>query len=262
MTKMDMFIFLIAFFGGVVAFISPCNIAMLPTFISYVESQVETTRKSIVMSFCFSLGFVFMFTIVAGLFIIISGFIAFIFWLKLISGIIIICLAIYLLLSKKNTMQSQALEQLDEKKETSELDKDLEDILEIEEITDNKSDKDLKYQDKDLKYQGYSGALLLGLSLGSGWIACITPIYLAIVTIAINEQNFTVGMILFFLFALGIIIPYLFIGAVMGRFNERFMVKLVKFGSKIQKIFCVILFLIGVELILSALGIPGILPFI
>jgi len=255
----DALLFLLAFGGGIVAFLSPCNIAMLPTFISYIQSQVKTTRKSILMSFTFSLGFVFMFAIAAGFFIIISGFITFMFWLRLISGIIIICLAIYIVIPKQNikfddTKTSQQMEKNQE--DAIILEKDLKDVLKMEGINISESSTN------ESKYQGYTGALLLGLSMGSGWIACVTPIYLSIIIIAMNEKEFAIGMSLFLLFALGIIIPYLAMGAFMGKFNERFMVKLVKIGSKIQKIFCVILFLIGVEFILSAFGIPGILPFI
>ena len=153
--------------------------------------------------------------------------------------------------------KAKSSQQIDTNQENSIiLEKDLEDVLKMEGINLSESITN------ESKYQGYSGALLLGLSMGSGWIACVTPIYLAIVIIAMNEQSFAIGMFLFFLFALGIIIPYLLMGAFMGKFNERFMVKLVKFGSKIQKIFCAILLLIGVEFILSAFGIPGILPFV
>lgn len=254
----DIVLFFLAFGGGILAFLSPCNVAMLPTFISYIQSQVSTTGKSVMMSFIFSLGFIFMFTIVAGLFIIVSGFITFIFWLNFFSGIIIIGLAIYILISKKNAFQpGETKPSIEEEKVDDIIDDDLKDLLELENLN-----LDSPPKINEFKYQGYGGSLLLGLSMGSGWVACITPIYLSIVTIALNQQDFAIGMFLFLIFALGIIIPYLVIGALMGKINERFMVKMVKFGSKFQKIFSAILLLIGIELILSAFGIPGILPFI
>ncbi len=251
----DILLFLLAFVGGIVGFLSPCNIAMLPTFISYIQGQLPTTRRSIMMSLLYSLGFVLMFTIVAGFFIVISGFIRYIFWLNIFSGIIVICLAVYILISKKNKNRTD-ISDLVKTENGDSIDEDLKDILEIERINLSES------MFKEFKYQGYGGSLLLGISMGSGWVACITPIYLSIVTVAMNEQDFAIGILLFMLFALGIIIPYLILGATMGKFNERFMVKLVKIGSKLQKIFCAVLLLIGIELILSAFGIPGILPFI
>jgi len=248
----DILLFLWAFVGGVVAFLSPCNIAMFPTFITYIQGQLPSTRKSIMMSLFYSLGFVLMFTIVAGFFIVISGFIQYIFWLSLFSGFIVIGLSLYILLkeilSKKNANNPNSGVLIDE---------DLAEVLKIEKIG-----KYTNTTSEGFRYKGYSGSLLLGISMGSGWIACVTPIYLSIVTVAINEQDFAVGMFLFMLFAFGIIIPYLILGAFMGKFNERFMVKLVKIGSKLQKIFCLILLLIGIELILTAFGIPGLLPFI
>ena len=67
---------------------------------------------------------------------------------------------------------------------------------------------------------------------------------------------------MFFVFALGIMIPFIIIGTFIGIIRKRVLVKLIKLGSKIQKIFAVILLLIGIEILLSAYGIPGLLPFI
>ncbi|KKN58484.1 hypothetical protein LCGC14_0551580 [marine sediment metagenome] len=113
-----------------------------------------------------------------------------------------------------------------------------------------------------MKHEGYTGAFLLGFSLGYSWIACITPIYLTIVILISNQADFLLGLVFFFIFALGIMIPFVIIGALIGTIKKRFFVKLIKFGSKIQKIFALILLYVGIELLLSAFGIQGLLPFI
>jgi len=57
-------------------------------------------------------------------------------------------------------------------------------------------------------------------------------------------------------------IPYILIGAALGLINQRVIVKFIKIGSWLQKIFAIILIWIGIEFFLSAFGIGGLLPFI
>ncbi len=239
------FIILLALFGGIISFLSPCNVATLPSFISYVGSQVKTTRKSIQMSLAFSLGFCLMFSVIATIFIIISGFIRFTLWFKIFSGLTVICLAFYIFL--KEYWYSN--------------------VTEINKDIFNKNDNAEQIDDSELetavmKYSGYSGAFLLGFSMGFSWLTCVTPIFLAIVIIVSSLGNFFFGLVFFFFFALGIMIPYLIIGASIGKLKERFLVKLINFGSKLQKIFAIFLFYIGIELVLSAFGISGLIPLI
>jgi cytochrome c-type biogenesis protein len=229
----EMIFFFLAIGGGIVSFLSPCNIATLPSFISYVGSQVESVKKSILLSLYFSLGFCGMFSLLSILFISISGFIQFSFWIRLLSGLVIIALAIYIYFAK----QIMKVHQKD--------------------LKDQKNDAQLKNNK-----EGYFGSFFLGLSLGFSWIGCITPIYLSIIVLTINLGNFILGFVLFFSFALGIMIPYILIGAFIGKIKQQFIVKLIKVGSKLQLIFAGILLLIGLELTLAAFGIPGLFPFI
>ncbi len=252
----DIILFLLAISGGIVSFLTPCNLAILPSFISYLGNQANSTKKSTLMSFIFSLGFCCMFSIIAALLIVISGFIRYTFWLKLFSGIVIICLAIYLFTAKQFTRKTPFYKSSQKSNIKNK-------NLNSSKISENTEEFNiLELDDETMKYVGYSGAFILGFSLGSTWIGCITPIYLAIVTIASNQESFIVGMFLFFFYALGMMIPYLIIGASIGKIKQRFFIKLIKIGSKIQKIFTIILIYIGFELILSAFGIPGLLPFI
>lgn len=241
----EIFLILLAIFGGIISFLSPCNVVTLPSFSSYIGSQAKTTRKSIIMSLIFSLGFCLMFSVIATIFIIISGFIRFTFWFNLFSGLTVICLASYVFL---RGLQNSSVKEINshtfERNKTKEIN------------YNSKSTNEL------MKYEGYSGAFLLGFSMGFSWIACITPIFLAIVVIVSNLGNFFLGLILFFFFALGIMIPYIIIGSSIGKIKQRFIVTLIKVGSKLQKVLAIVLFYIGIELILSTFGNPGLIPFI
>ncbi len=244
----DVFLFLLALGGGLISFIAPCNIAVLPSFMSYIGSQANTVKKSTLMSLFFSLGFCFTFTIISILFIFIIGFIRYTFWLKLFSGIIIIFLSIYVFfykqISSPTSNSNLSLEIMD---------------AEGNNIPDLKEESTLDSSKKG--YEGYSGSFSLGFSLGYSWVGCVTPIYLSVVIIISNQADFILGIIVFLVYGLGIMIPFIIIGALIGLIRMRFLVKIIKLGSKIQKIFAIILFYIGIELVMSAFGIPGLIPY-
>jgi cytochrome c-type biogenesis protein len=251
----DLILFFIAILGGLISFLTPCNLVTLPSFMLYLASQTNTPKKALLMSLIFSLGFVVMFSIIATLYIIISGFIRFTFWLRLFSGLVIIILSIYLFFAKQFTRTEQILSPVQNHE-------DNQTELEHEEIDKNSNQIDASTFDEKLtKYEGYSGSFILGFSMGFSWIGCITPIYLSIVLIVSDQANFIIGLILFACYALGIMLPYMLIGALIGKIKQMFFVKLIKFGAKLQKIFAIILFYIGIEITLAAFGIPGLLPF-
>ncbi|KKN39194.1 hypothetical protein LCGC14_0745780 [marine sediment metagenome] len=112
------------------------------------------------------------------------------------------------------------------------------------------------------KYEGFSGSFMLGFSLGYAWIGCNTPIYISIILTVSSQTDFWLGILVFFIFGLGIMIPFMILGAGLGFLRKRFLVKLIKVGAKIQKIFAIIMFYIGIEILLSAYGIIGLIPFI
>ena len=112
------------------------------------------------------------------------------------------------------------------------------------------------------KYEGFSGSFILGFSQGYVWIGCNTPIYIIIILTVSNQADFWLGIVIFFVFALGIMIPFIMIGTFIGMIRKRILVKLIKLGSKIHKIFAVVMLYIGIEILLSAYGIVGLIPFI
>jgi len=258
----EIFYFFLAIFGGIISFLTPCNLVTLPSFMLYLASQTNTPKKALLMSLFFSLGFTLMFSLIATLYIIISGFIRFTFWLKLFSGLTVIILSIYIFFAKQFTRTKQVLSP-SENNNTDQFETDANQVetdINTEETISN--NVDAKTFDNELmKYEGYSGSFLLGFSMGFSWIGCITPIYLSIVLIVSDQADIGLGIILFTCYSLGIMIPYIIIGSLIGKIKQIFFVKLIKIGSKLQRLFAIILLYIGIEITLAAFGIPGLLPF-
>lgn len=249
------FLFFLAIFGGIISFLTPCNLVTLPSFMLYLASQTNTPKKALLMSLFFSLGFIVMFSVIATLYIVISGFIRFTFWLKLFSGLTIIILSIYIFFAKQFTRTKQIISS-PQNNEINQI--EMEDNN--EEIISKNFDADT-FDNELMKYEGYGGSFMLGFSMGFSWIGCITPIYLSIVLIVTDQADFGLGILLFACYSLGIMIPYILIGSLIGKIKKIFFVKLIKIGSKLQKILAIILLYIGIEITLAAFGNPGLLPF-
>ncbi|HEC39381.1 hypothetical protein LCGC14_0745820 [marine sediment metagenome] len=252
----ELFIFILALVGGIASFIAPCNIIVLPTFISYIGSQANGLKKGFFMSLFFSIGFCLTFGLISTLFIFISGFIRFNVWFKIFSGITVIVLSIYVFFSKSfkrsapiyDTSSDNSGEQSYPRTSTN--------------TTVETNDLVEKQAASVYKLEGFSGSFILGFSLSYVWIGCNTPIYISIILIVSNQADFWLGIILFFVFGLGIVIPFIVIGTFIGMIRKRILVKLIKLGSQIHKIFAIIMLFIGIEILLSAYGITGLLPFI
>lgn len=258
----DIFLFFLAIAGGFISFLTPCNVVTLPSFMIYLTSQTNTPKKAFLMSLFFSLGFIVMFSIIETLYIVISGFIRFTFWFKLFSGLTIIILSIYIFFAKQFTRTQQIISP----SENNNNDQNETDVYEVEteintkETISNNIDANT-FDNELMKYEGYSGSFLFGFSMGFSWTSCILPIFASILEIVGNQADIGLGIVLFSCYSLGIMIPYIIIGSFIGKIKQIFFVKLIKIGSKLQRIFAVILLYIGIAITLEAFGISGLLPF-
>ena len=251
MAEVFYIILLIALLGGLASFLAPCNIVTFPTFVSYIGTQANTVRRSIQMSLMFSIGFCSMFALAVTLFLFICRFIRWGFWFEWFSATLVLLLAIFLFFSKEFLRAapiynlSSVSNSVDSQYSKRESD------------TDEKIDTNP--ENTLTKYEGYTGAFTLGFSLGFGAIGCIAPIYITIIIIASPHAG--LAFLFLFFYALGIMIPFILMGVFIGKIETRFLVTLIKFSGKLQKIVAIIIFYIGIELMLGVYGDPGLIPY-
>jgi len=78
----------------------------------------------------------------------------------------------------------------------------------------------LLYREKRLSFGGtdgsYLGALLLGAAFAAGWTPCIGPFLAGLLALASQEQTVTRGMLLLFVYGLGLGIPFVLTGLALG----------------------------------------------
>ena len=179
--------YLIAFGAGLISFLSPCVLPLIPGYISYISgttyNELLETKIKISPLVFFTIGFSIVFilfgaaaTFIGQLFLSYSN------ELRIIAGIIIIIFSLQILgfLNLK--------------------------ILNYEKRFDVKNKNN------------FFGPLLLGMAFGFGWTPCIGPILGSILVLATTEESLMRGIILLSFYSLGLAIPFILSGLLIQNF--------------------------------------------
>jgi cytochrome c-type biogenesis protein len=179
---------LIAFGAGLISFLSPCVLPLIPGYISYISgsSLNELIEKKTVKIFpviLFAIGFSIVFITFGAT----ASFLGSIilensYKLRITSGIVIIIFSLHILgLINLNFLN-----------------------YEKRIYTEKKS--------------GIFSSLLIGMAFGFGWTPCIGPILGSILALASTEQNLNRGILLLVFYSLGLAIPFVLSGYLIQKF--------------------------------------------
>ena len=183
-----MFEFFIAFGAGLVSFLSPCVLPLIPGYISYISGQslqniLESKKINIFSLILFCLGFSSVFVILGAS----ASFIGKAFLqnsdiLRVIAGMIIIIFSLQLigLINIPN--------------------------LNFEKRFDAKESTNILFP------------YIIGLAFGFGWTPCIGPILGSILALASIEETLTRAILLLIFYSLGLAIPFILSGYLIQRF--------------------------------------------
>ena len=180
----------IAFLAGILSFLSPCVLPIVPGFISYIvgksfadlqNSSGLKTLKLFPYVLLFTLGFSFVFIIMGASIDFLSDiFFDFKKQLNFISGILIITLGLYFI-----------------------------GIIKI---------PFLDFERK-LKLQGFQNnhffPFLIGVAFAFGWSPCIGPILGSVLAVAIKDS--VNGVILLSFYSMGLAVPFIIVGLMMSK---------------------------------------------
>ncbi len=180
--------FLVAFGAGLISFLSPCVLPLIPGYISYVSGQsiqqIKDSKK--IKSFpliLFCLGFSTVFIIFgASASLLGQLFLQNSEVLRLIAGIIIIIFSLQLIGLINIT------------------------YLNFEKRFDAKESKNIFFP------------YIIGLAFGFGWTPCIGPILGSILALASIEDTLSRAIILLIFYSLGLAIPFVLSGYLIQRF--------------------------------------------
>ena len=211
--------YIISFLEGIITFISPCLLPMLPIYISYFAGGGErSTRKTLAGATGFVLGFTLVFIAMGALAGTIGGFLTkYQTIVNLIMGFIIILFGLnYLGVFKWNLFNG--------------INKSIK--------TDNMS---------------FSSAMLLGIVFSVGWTPCVGAFLGSALMLATQQGKVLIGMGMLLCYSLGLGVPFLISAVLIDRLKFAF--DFIKQNYKVVNIVSgSILVLIGVLMASGMLG--------
>ncbi len=231
-----MFEILIALGAGLISFLSPCVLPLIPGYISYISGSslnelIEKKNVNLFPIILFTVGFSIVFIIFGAA----STFLGQVllqnsYELRIVAGLIIIVLSLHII-----------------------------GIINI---------KFLNYEKRieTNSNSNFYSPILIGMAFAFGWTPCIGPILGSILVLAATEESLNKGILLLFSYSLGLAIPFVLSGYLIQRFLI-FSKNFRKNVNIVSKIGGIILLITGILILtnqLQALGyyLLNIFPFL
>jgi cytochrome c-type biogenesis protein len=186
---------LIAFGAGVLSFLSPCVLPLVPSYLSFVtgmsledlEGGVERGRV-MTHAFLFTAGFTLIFLLLGASASFLGQFFRYYdVWVARVGGGVILLLGLHLV-----------------------------GVFRLSPLLREK-----RYHISDQPV-GYLGAIGVGAAFGAGWTPCIGPVLGAILTFAAAQDTFWTGVGLLLVYSIGLAVPFLLSALALDRFLKAF----------------------------------------
>tara|TARA_Y100000590_G_scaffold275062_1_gene308853 strand:- start:2220 stop:2936 length:717 start_codon:yes stop_codon:yes gene_type:complete len=218
----------IAFLAGIISFLSPCVLPLIPGYISYISGisleklSKEKNNLVVIKTIFFTLGFSIVFISFGmsasflGKFFLNNSHI-----LRIIAGIIIIFFSLQI----------------------------------IGVVNFNFMNKDIRIFTTQYS-NNLTFPLIVGAAFGFGWTPCIGPILGSILALAAIEENFGKSILMLSFYSLGLAIPFIISGILINKFLF-FSKNFRKYVSKISKVGGLVLLLTGIAILTNQLQVLG-----
>jgi cytochrome c-type biogenesis protein len=210
---------LIAFSAGLLSFLSPCVLPLIPSYVTFITGlsldDVQHARKAaLIHGSLFVLGFTLIFLAMgAGATMLGQVLIQNRDWISRVGGVVIIVFGLYLL-----------------------------GVLNIGFLS-----RERRFHVAD-KPVGYLGTMVVGIAFGAGWTPCLGPILGSILLYTGTQADLGRGMLLLFAYSLGLAVPFLISAIAIERFTVFFQ-KMRKQMMWISRISGAVMIVIGVMLV-------------
>jgi len=218
--QVSFFNILIAFAGGLLSFLSPCVLPLVPGYISLMSGVsidhlkgegASGSRKAVIAnSLAFNAGLSVIFLALGSTAGLVGATIINNVWVRVIGGLVIIVFGLHLI-----------------------------GLLKIKYLY-----KDTR-QFSNEKPRGMLGSLTLGMAFAAGWTPCIGPILGGIIGLAATSGGWKGGLILSAFYSAGLAVPFLVTGLAINQFLG-FYAKFRRHLHKVEVVSGIILILIGV----------------
>lgn len=208
------------FLEGLLAFVSPCMLPMLPVYLMYLAADTEHgKRASVVNTVGFVCGFTAVFMVLGATATAVGSLLnAHLLLLQRISGLVILIFGLHFL-----------------------------GILKLGFLD---TEKKLNVQ---LKQRGFFGAVVFGAAFSMGWTPCLGPFLGSALLLAGNTDTVATGVFYLFVFSMGLGVPYILAALFFTRIKVLFQ-QLRKRGRVIKIISGVVLVVAGIMLMTDSFG--------
>ncbi|GMQ92334.1 MAG: cytochrome c biogenesis CcdA family protein [Gammaproteobacteria bacterium] len=218
-----------AFLAGLVSFLSPCVLPLVPAYLSYIAGQtvddlqdslqIDTRHSAILLSCFFVLGFSTVFiTLGASASVLGQLLLSYRYEANIVGGAIVILFGLLLV-----------------------------GIVKIPWLM-----HDFHFK-VDIKHGRPLAAYVLGLAFGFGWTPCIGPVLGAVLTLSAASTTIGGGISLLVVYSLGLAVPFL-IAALFTGYFLRSMKTLRRLGRPLQIISGIIMIIMGIAMITGYLS--------
>jgi cytochrome c-type biogenesis protein len=184
---------LVAFAAGVLSFLSPCVLPLVPSYVGFLTGMTldETTarrRLALAHALLFVFGFSLVFVLLGASATALGGALKhYQLWLQRAGGVLIILFGLVCLgMIRVGWMEQERRVQL---------------------------------QDKPV---GFLGSALVGMAFGFGWTPCIGPVLGAILGLAATSSDVSRGMLLLGVYSAGLAVPFLIAAYALDAFLDWF----------------------------------------
>ncbi len=218
---------LLAFSAGLLSFVSPCVLPLIPSYLTFVtgvgfDELGSSRRAALVHALLFVLGFTLIFVALGASATVLGRLlIAYRVWITRVGGALVVLFGLYLL----GVVRVSAFDR----------------------------DRRVHLANKPV---GYLGSVLVGVAFGAGWTPCLGPILGAILTYTAATADLARGLPLLLAYSLGLAIPFLLAAVAVERFLEtvtRFRPHL----ARVSQVSGALLVIVGILMMLDLFTVMG-----
>jgi cytochrome c-type biogenesis protein len=211
----------LAFSAGLLSFLSPCVLPLVPSYLTFVTGvgldDLGTARRSaLVHALLFVLGFTLIFVALGASATVLGRLLgAYRIWITRIGGALVVLFGLYLL----GMVRVDAFNR----------------------------ERRVHLANKPV---GYLGTALVGVAFGAGWTPCLGPILGAILTYTAATADLSRGLPLLLAYSIGLALPFLLAAVAVERFLGA-VTRIRPYLARVSQISGVLLIIVGVMMMLD-----------
>lgn len=212
--------YLITFLEGIIAFVSPCMLPLLPVYVSYFTGGTANRKRTFINALGFVLGFTSVFVLLGAF----AGFfggllVRYSKWVNIVTGGIIVLLGLNYL-----------------------------GIISIAILDKNRS-----VNNKSPREPGFLSSVLFGIVFSVGWSPCVGTFLGSALMLAASAQESFKGILMLLSFSMGLGLPFMISALIMDKLKGAF--DFIKRNYKtVNLVSGILLVLLGIAMMTGYLG--------